>query len=105
MPANLLGVIENIQFHQLTWLEVTLSRVHVEDLLIEDVLLESLLGGWLPRISPGFHFNFRVIWQLELPASLDTADVFDGKSDFAWFGAVLDGDLAEVPVKDRQIPG
>ena len=57
MLANLLGVVENVEVHLLSWGKRATSWLDLKDLAIKDLLLESLLFAWSARISPGFHLN------------------------------------------------
>ena len=47
--------------------------------------------------------DLRVVWHLEFPVSLNTADIFERKSNLSWFRSILYGKFAEVPRELAQI--
>ena len=103
MSLDFFRVVIYIELHLFSWLKLSEARMHVEDLVVQNVFLEGLFGSWLSRIGPRFHLDFRVVGQFELPIGLDTSDILDCQGNLSGFGPVLDGDLAEVPIKHRQV--
>ena len=57
MLLDFFWIIEDIQLHLLTWKKSSTARVNIEDLVIKDVLLKSLLRSWLTWICPLLHLN------------------------------------------------
>lgn len=67
VKLNLLRVIEDVNIHLLTRLQASLLRFNVEDALLENVSLESLILSGLTWISPWLHRNLIVVRHFEGP--------------------------------------
>ena len=81
--ANLLGIVKHVEVHLLARRERATTRLNFEDVLVKDLLLESLFLAWSARVGPRLHLNLAVIWHLEVPVCLHTAYVLKRKSDLA----------------------
>jgi len=103
MQVDFLRVVEHIEFHLLARLQFSRSRVHLEDLVVQDVLLEGLLRSGFARIGPRLHLDLIVVGHFELPVGLHSADVLQSQRDLPWLGTVFGRDLAKVPVEDGQV--
>jgi len=88
-----------VKVHLLTRSQRSLSWLDLEDFLIENFLLKSLLLARSARVSPSLHLNLCVVGHFESPVSLDPTDVLERESNLSWLRSILDGKLAEVPGK------
>jgi hypothetical protein len=96
---NLLGVVEHTAVHLLSRSQRATFRFNYEDLLGEDVFLKGLVTGRLSWVSPGLHFDFRIVWHLETPVCLNATHIFNGEDNFAGFGSISNWHLSEVPLE------
>ena len=61
VSLHFLWIVEHIELHLITWLQDALSRMHIEDLIVKDMLLEGLFRCGLAGIGPWLQFDLRVI--------------------------------------------
>ena len=94
---DFLGVVENMQVHLFTRRKRTPPRFNLEDLLVKNLLLKSLLLTRSTRVSPCFHVNFLIVRHFEFPVSLDTSNVLQSECDPARLRSILDRELSKVP--------
>ena len=90
MLADFLGVVKHMEVHLLTGSKRASSGLDLEDLLLQDFLLESLLWAWSTGVSPGLNVDLRVIGHLEVPIGLNSTNVLKGKSDTSRLRSILD---------------
>ena len=89
--------VVHTQVHLLTWSKCTSSWLNSEDLLLKDVLFESLFCAWLSRVCPRLHLNFRIIRHFEGPVSIYSTYVLQCKCDSSWFWSILYWHFSEIP--------
>ena len=82
--ANFFRVVKHMQVHLLTRSQRSLSWLDLEDFLIEDFLLKSLLLARSAGVSPSFHHNLCVVRHFESPVSLDPTNVLQRKRNLSW---------------------
>ena len=97
MFPNLFWEIVHRKVHLFSWCKSSSAWFNCENLLFEDILLESLFCAWLTWISPSLHLYFAIIRHFESPIRADTAYVFESQSYFPWLGTILDWHLSKVP--------
>jgi len=90
MLADFLGVVKHMEVHLLTGSKRASSGFDLEDLLLQDFLLESLLWAWSAGVSPGLNVDLGVIGHLEVPIGLNSTNVLKGKSDTSRLRSILD---------------
>jgi hypothetical protein len=66
------GVVEDIQIHLFARFKEAFSGLNVENLILQDVPLKSLVVTWLTWVSPGLKLNLLVVRHLEAPISSHT---------------------------------
>ena len=67
VKLNLLRVIVDVDIHLFSRLQATFLGFNVEDALLENVSLESLILSGFTWVSPWFHSNLIVVWHFEGP--------------------------------------
>ena len=67
------------------------------------MLFKCFFWSWFAWVCPGLHFNFWVIWKLELPIGLNTTNILQGQGDLPWLWPILDWYFPEVPGENSQI--
>jgi len=92
-----------MEVHLLTGSKRASSGLDLEDLLLQDFLLESLLWAWSAGVSPGLNVDLRVIGHFEVPIGLNSTNVLKGKSDTSRLRSILDWKLTKVPGELAQL--
>ena len=67
VKLDLLRVIEDVNIHLFPRLQGSFLGFNVEDALLENMSLESLILSWLTWVSPWLHRNLIVVWHFEGP--------------------------------------
>lgn len=96
---DLLGEVEHAHIHLLVRCERAAAGLNRKDVLLQNMLLESLLRTGFTGIGPRLHLDGGVVWHFKLPVSLNTSDVLKRQVNVAGLASVLDRHFAEVPVK------
>ena len=80
-----------------------MSRLNMENFLLKNSSLESLLLGWLTGVGPGLQLNFLVVRHLEHPVCSDATDILECQCNFSRLRALLDWYFTKVPGKALEI--